>query len=313
MNPVSTRHDPVTVNSPSAHFQAARPAWLDGADYPFQSRYLSLDGHRIHYIDEGSGPILLFLHGNPLWSFQYRHIIAPLRVQFRCIALDYPGFGLTEARPGFTNTLMGNSTLVERFVQTLALRDITPVVFDTSVSIGLGVVARHPEWFRALVISNGFAWPLGEDPAIYNFIRIVASSFFRFLVINFNLLLRYTVAGLDSQSKARLSKAERNAYLMPFANRLTRHHQHDLFRSIVDSRDYLLDLKNRLPELRHFPVLLAFADGDPTYKAGWLQRYEVIFPDHTSVLIKGSHHFPQEYDPGAMVRAIQDWWNREMA
>jgi pimeloyl-ACP methyl ester carboxylesterase len=100
---------------------------------------------------------------------------------------------------------------------------------------------------------------------------------------------------------------------MPFADRGRRRHQHDLFRSIVNSRDYLLDLKNRLPELRHFPVLLAFADGDPTYKAGWLQRYERIFPEHTSVRIEGSHHFPQEYDPEAMVRAIREWWDREMA
>jgi pimeloyl-ACP methyl ester carboxylesterase len=132
-------------------------------------------------------------------------------------------------------------------------------------------------------------------------------------VVNFNSLLRYTISGLDRQSKSRLSKSEQRAYLMPFADRSRRHHQHDLFRSIVDSRDYLLDLENRLPELRHFPVLLAFADGDPTYKAGWLQRYEGIFPSHTSVRIEGSHHFPQEYDPEAMVSAIRDWWDQEIS
>jgi haloalkane dehalogenase len=286
--------------------QAAQPDWLDRSDYPFQSRYLSLDGQRIHYIDEGSGPLLLFLHGNPLWSFQYRRMITPLRQRFRCVAMDYPGFGLSEARPDFTNTLTGNSALVERFIQALALADITLVVFDTSVSIGLGVVARRPEWFRALVISNGFAWPLTEDPGIHRFIRIVASGFFRFMVVNFNLLLRYTVANLG------LSETEQRAYLMPFADRRRRRHQHDLFRSIVNSRDYLLDLKSRLPDIRNFPVLLAFADGDPTYQAGWLERYQGIFPNHHSVRIEGSHHFPQEYNPEAMVRAIQDWWDAKM-
>jgi pimeloyl-ACP methyl ester carboxylesterase len=152
---------------------------------------------------------------------------------------------------------------------------------------------------------------LTEDPGVNRFIRIVATPFFRFLVVNFNLLLRYTVSGLDRKSKSRLAKAEQRAYLMPFADRRRRRHQHDLFRSITNSQDYLLDLKNRLPELRHFPVLLAFADGDPTYQAGWLQRYEGIFPDHTSVRIEGSHHFPHEYDPEAMVRAIRDWWERK--
>jgi haloalkane dehalogenase len=285
-----------------------QPAWLDRTAFPFESRYLTLDGHRLHYIDEGSGPLLLFLHGNPLWSFQYRNIIGPLRDRFRCIALDYPGFGLSEARPGYVQSLTANSTLVERIIAALGLTDVTLVVFDTSVSIGLGVVVRKPEWFRALIISNGFAWPLTEDPAIYRFIRIVASRPFRFMVMNFNLLLRYTAANLGG-----LSQAEKRAYLMPFAERSNRRHQHDLFRSIVNSGDYLLDLKGRLPQIRDLPTLLAFADSDPTYKAGWLSRYEDLFANHRSVLIEGSHHFPQEYNPGAMVAAIRDWWDETMA
>jgi haloalkane dehalogenase len=300
-------------NRPLVLVQAAQPEWLDKSAYPFQSHFLFLDGHRLHYIDEGSGPLLVFLHGNPLWSFQYRHMIRPLREQFRCIALDYPGFGLSEARAGFTNTLTGNSTLVEHFIKALSLTDITLVVFDTSVSIGLGVVARHPEWFRALILSNGFAWPLTEDSTIYRFVKIVASPLFRFMIVNFNMLLRYTVSGLVRQSKTKLTQAEKQAYLMPFADKGRRRHQHDLFRSIVNSQDYLLNLKGCLIDIRDFPTLLAFADNDPTYKAGWLQRYESIFPNHNSVRIEGSHHFPQEYDPGAMVKAIREWWENKMS
>src|SRR5579871_3443769 len=280
--------------------QAAQPKWLDKSLYPFQSRYVSLDGHNLHYIDEGNGPLLLFLHANPLWSFQYRHLIEPLRRQFRCIALDYPGFGLSEARPDFTNTLTGNSTLVERFIKTLALGEITLVLHDSSVSIGLGVVVRHPEWFQALIISNGFAWPLSDDPNINRFLKFVASPLARFMIVNFNFMLR---AG-NVAVRNNLSSSERLAYLMPFADKDRRHHQHDLFRSILKSQDYLLDLKSRLPEISPLPVLLAFTDGDPSYKAGWLQRYERIFPNHSSVLIKGAHHFPQDDNPEAMVSAI---------
>lgn len=292
---------------PIASAQGEQPAWLDRSAFPFQSRYLALDGHQIHYIDEGSGPLLLFLHANPLWSYQYRNIIAALRHRFRCVALDYPGFGLSKARVDHTNTLTNNAALVERFIQAQGLTHITLVAHDTSVSIGLGVVARHPDWFEALVISNGFAWPLTEDPSINRFIQVVASGFFRFMVVNSNLLARYTAANL------KITKADQQAYLMPFADRQRRHHQHDLFRSIVNSRDYLLDLKSRLPDLKEFPVLLAFADADPTFKAGWLQRYEDIFPNHTSVRIAGSHHFPQEYNADAITRAIQDWWDKKSA
>jgi pimeloyl-ACP methyl ester carboxylesterase len=59
------------------------------------------DGHTVHYVDEGSGPTLLFLHGNPTWSFVYRDVIRSLRDEFRCIAVDYPGFGLSSAAPGY--------------------------------------------------------------------------------------------------------------------------------------------------------------------------------------------------------------------
>ena len=65
-----------------------RPAWLDENVYPFESRYIELGGNRVHYVDEGTGPVLLFLHGQPAWSFLYRNIIKDLRADFRCIALD---------------------------------------------------------------------------------------------------------------------------------------------------------------------------------------------------------------------------------
>ena len=59
--------------------------------FPFQHRFLDLDGTRVHYIDEGDGEILLMLHGNPTWSFLYRKMVTELRGAFRCIAPDYPG------------------------------------------------------------------------------------------------------------------------------------------------------------------------------------------------------------------------------
>jgi haloalkane dehalogenase len=297
----------------------ARPTWLDESLYPFESRYLTLEGHRIHYIDEGSGPVLLFLHANPLWSFQYRNMITALRGRFRCIALDYPGFGLSSAALGHHATLLGTSLLVERFIEELALTGITLVCHDTSCAIGLGVVVRHAEWFKGLVISNGFAWPLEEYPGIYRFIKVAGSRPFRFLIVNFNLLVRLTVKTLKG---GQLTAAERAAYLGPFAAREVRHHQHDLFWSIGHSYDYLSDLQRRLSALQDMPVLLQFADGDSTYRAGFLSRFERMFPRHRSVIItdlpKGRSpgqvaHFPQEYAAEQMARALGDWWVAELA
>jgi haloalkane dehalogenase len=271
---------------------------------------VTLEGNRIHYIDEGTGPVLLFLHAVPLWSFQYRAIITALRDRFRCIALDFPGFGLSTAAPGFHNTLLGTSRLVERFIRELGLSAITLVGHDTGCAIGLGVVGRYPEWFGGLVISNSFAWPLREYPSIYRFIKVLGSRPGRFMIVNFNLVIRLT---LKMVAGGKLTTTERAAYSRPFAERERRHHQHDMFRSVTRSDDYLSDLDARLRALGDMPVLLLFADNDPTYKAGFLTRYERMFPQHRSVLIAGSDHFPQEYAPQQMATAIRDWWDTAVA
>src|SRR5262245_35625666 len=69
--------------------------------FDVQHRFIELDGARIHYVDEGEGETLLLLHGNPSWSFLYRKIIAALRGEFRCVALDFPGYGLSDPAPGY--------------------------------------------------------------------------------------------------------------------------------------------------------------------------------------------------------------------
>jgi haloalkane dehalogenase len=100
-----------------AAVQDVVPTWLDRTLYPFESRWIDIDGNRIHYVDEGKGPILLLLHGNGSWSFLYRHMIFRLAGQFRCIALDHAGFGLSRARPGFSFKPRAHSAVLESFVR----------------------------------------------------------------------------------------------------------------------------------------------------------------------------------------------------
>jgi haloalkane dehalogenase len=73
-----------------------KPDWLDQNEYPFESQYLNVEGGRLHYIDAGEGEVLLFVHGTPSWSFEYRNIIKGLSGSYRCIALDHIGFGLSD-------------------------------------------------------------------------------------------------------------------------------------------------------------------------------------------------------------------------
>ena len=89
--------------------------------YPFESRWFDSSRGRIHYIDEGDGPPILFCHGNPTWSFLYRDIIVALRDRFRCIAPDYLGFGLSERPAGFGYKIDEHASVVGEFVDHLGL------------------------------------------------------------------------------------------------------------------------------------------------------------------------------------------------
>jgi haloalkane dehalogenase len=105
-----------------------------------------------------------------------------------------------------------------------------------------------------------------------------------------------------------MTPAERRAFYGPFEDRSRRRVQQELFRSILASHEYLVDLEARLRKMQQLPVMILFGDDDATYRAGWAQKFEDIFPKHRTVILKGGHHFPPEYDPQAIASAIRDWY-----
>src|SRR5262249_55276411 len=162
--------------------------------FPVTHRFLDLDGTRIHYVDEGAGEVLLLLHGNPSWSFLYRKIIAALQDSFRCIALDYPGYGLSGAPAGYGFTPGEHSAVLEHFVDRLGLRDVTMMVQDWGGPIGLGLAGRRPELVKRLVIGNTFAWPLDKHLRIRIFSWFMGGPVGRLLTLAFNLVPKFFFA-----------------------------------------------------------------------------------------------------------------------
>jgi haloalkane dehalogenase len=304
---MSTTNISVSYNHTTDTIQ--RPHWLDEQLYPFQSHFVEIEGNHIHFVDEGSGPTLLVLHPGVGWSFMYSDMIQALRGRFRCVALDLPGFGLSATAPGYRHTLTGDSRLLERFIEALGLKDILLFSHDVTGSIALGVVARRPEWFRAVVVLPSFAWPLESYRSIYAMVALVGSPVFRFLSYHFNFFLEYTLRNITKRPKQHFSEGEKQAYRGPNLDRAVRRYPHDLFRSVTKSHDYLADLEQRLSAINEIPALLIFGDLDGTIKMGWLARLERIFPRHRSIIMKGSHHFPQVYDAAAVADAIRSFWD----
>ncbi len=171
------------------------PDWLDRSLFPFTSRFARIDGNTVHYIDEGSGPVLLLLHGNPTWSFLYRHIVRKLSPHLRCVAFDYPGFGLSTARPGYPFLPREHSVVLEKFVDHLGLQDLRIMVQDWGGPIGLGFAGRRPDLIHSVILGNTFAWPAQRSKGMAAFSRVVGSSPARCLITWYNTLAKWLIPG----------------------------------------------------------------------------------------------------------------------
>ncbi len=130
--------------------------------YPFRSNFLDLDGLKYHYLDEGTGANLLMLHGNPTWSFYYRNLILGLKDEYRILAPDHIGCGLSDKPQQYNYTLARHIANLEILIDKLKLKDITLVLHDWGGAIGMGFAVKHPELVKRFVIFNTAAFLMPE-------------------------------------------------------------------------------------------------------------------------------------------------------
>jgi len=131
--------------------------------YPFTGKSLDLDGLSYHYLDEGSGPAVVMVHGNPSWSFYYRNLVTALSTRYRCIVPDHIGCGFSDKPDDdrYDYTLARRVDDLERLLEHLGVTDnITMVVHDWGGMIGMAYAVRHPGRIKRLVIMNTAAFHL---------------------------------------------------------------------------------------------------------------------------------------------------------
>ena len=285
---------------------ARRPAWLDDELFPFESRFVELDGNIVHYVDEGSGPILLMLHGNPVWSFVYREVIAVLRERFRCIALDSPGFGLSTGAPGYRYLAQDHAALLVSFLDRLGLSGLTLVGHNWGGPLGLHAAVQRPDRFERLVLSNTWAWPLNGDPTSEVFSRGMGNPIGRALIRRFNPLVNHFVPSAHKRRK--LSGAEMAHYRAATATPERRHAGAVLPGELVGARRFFTDLADQLSAVENLPTLILWADKDPIFSDKYRERLEATFPNHTTTVLHGVGHFLQSDAPAEFGQAIESWW-----
>jgi haloalkane dehalogenase len=129
------------------------------ADFPFKSNYVEVHGSKIHYVDEGSGDPILFLHGNPTSSYLWRNIIPHLTDQGRCIAPDLIGMGKSD-KPDLAYRFFDHVRYVEGFIEQLGLKNITLVIHDWGSALGFHYAMRHENNIKGIAFMEALIKPM---------------------------------------------------------------------------------------------------------------------------------------------------------
>jgi haloalkane dehalogenase len=250
--------------------------------YPFESHEIRLNGLRYHYLDEGAGPVLLMVHGNPTWSFMWRDIILPLRKKFRLIVPDHIGCGLSDKpHPAqYSYRLAQRVADLARLIEHLDLQRITLVAHDWGGAIGMGAAVAAPGRFERFALMNTAAFLVPRCP-------------FRIRLCHLPVIGPIGVQGLNLFVKAaldqavakhdRMTPAVRAGMIAPYdtwANRTA------VYRFVCDiplrpshpTYQTLLDIEKGLAQFSGHPVCLIWGMQDWCFTPAFLQRFLEFFP-----------------------------------
>ncbi len=271
--------------------------------YPFESRWFEGPAGRMHYLDEGEGPPILFLHGNPTWSFLYRGIIIRLRKRFRCIAPDYHGFGLSSHPPEYRYTPEEHAQTVRALVQGLDLGDLTIMGHDWGGPIGMRVALDEPKRIRALVMGNTWYWPT-TALHVRAFGWLMSTGYMQGLIHRKNIFVeRIIPLGV----KHRLAGEVMEHYRGPFPTVDSRAGVAELVRQLGLSSNCLGEIEMGVRQkLRRIPLLLTWGIEDLAYTPAFMDTFLRDFHD-TRVVRLDARHFIQEDTPGEVSEAISDF------
>lgn len=279
------------------------PSWL-APQLPFRRRMAEVLGHRIHLIDQGSGPAVLLVHGNPTWCYLWRRIV-PLLDGHRVIAPDLLGFGLSDKpRRTTAHTLDAHVRVITALVDALDM-DFVAVGQDWGGPIAAGVAQRLPGRVRGLVFGNTGVLPPRRPLQTKGFHRlshapVVSDALFRGLGFPLSVLHR---AQGDPRS---IGRVERRAYRWPLRRLRDRAGPLALARMVPNAHDHpstaVMDEIGAFVTGWRGPAALVWGTRDPILGRG-LRRHREALPQ-AAVFETEAGHFLQEEVPEVWAEAI---------
>lgn len=279
-------------------------------DFPFKSRYIDISGSKMHYLDEGEGPTIVLVHGNPTWSYYYRHLIRTLSKTFRVIAADHMGCGLSDKPDKYSYTLAKHIENLTILVDSLNLSSLSLVVHDWGGAIGFGYATRFPGRIDSIVVLNTAAFRSHRIP-------------FRIQVCRWPIAGELIVRGLNGFAwpatfmavKKPMSKEVVSSYLHPYDTWKNRIAVYGFVKDIPLHKDHvsyetLLSIEKRLPELRERrnPIMVLWGGRDFCFNDHFYNEWQKHFPDAKYHYLQDCGHYVLEDGHGTVEPIIEDFF-----
>ncbi len=261
--------------------------------YDFKNNFLSIDGKKMHFIDEGCGEPIIMLHGNPSWSFYYRYLVHALKNQYHVIVPDHIGCGLSEkpSRNEYSYTVQQRVHDLNVLLEQLRMKNnLTLVLHDWGGFIGMAYAVQHPESIARIIVLNTSVFHLPKQKRFPWLLRLARSTIGKYLVVQHNFFARGT-AWIGCQA-VRMPKLLREAYCCPYDSPSHRIALWEFVHDIpVKPNDYsysfLSSVQKQLPLLEKVPMLICWGMKDFVFDKHILEQWQRCFPN---ALI---HRFPR--------------------
>ncbi|ODS30747.1 MAG: 2-hydroxy-6-oxo-7-methylocta-2,4-dienoate hydrolase [Candidatus Scalindua rubra] len=280
--------------------------WINREEYPFKSKFIELDMGKMHYIDEGEGAPIVMVHGNPTWSFLYRHMIKGLSKKYRCIAMDHIGFGLSDKPYDWSYFPEEHAKNLNRLIEKLGLEDITLVVQDWGGPIGLSYAIGMPNKVKNLIIMNTWMWSVNDDPHFRKFSKLMGGAFGRFMIKRYNFFVR-VVMKKATADKSKLSKPIHSHYLSPLKNSRDRKGCWVFPKQIIDSSSWLDSLWSQKEKIKNKPALILWGMKDIAFREQELKKWKDLFSYSQAIEFDDVGHFVQEEKGSELYPIIEDF------
>ena len=245
----------------------------------------------VHYVDEGEGEPIVFIHGNPTWSFYFRKVILKLKDHHRCVALDHIGCGLSEKDPSFRYDLKSRGIFLERFLDELGIQKCHLVVHDWGGSIGMAFATRNPERVASVTITNTAAFPSKWISWRIQMCRLPIAG--RWINYHLNGFLK---AAMVMTTLAPLPKLVKQGYRLPYRKLEERESIDQFVKDIPMSKSHptyeeLERIGEQLSNIKDQQVMILWGLRDFCFAKLFFDEWKTRFPTSKAVAFEDADHF----------------------